>query len=42
MAEEKVQRQPRGAVGKALLVYWGTGSIVLAIIAYLVFNAMGC
>jgi hypothetical protein len=35
-------RQPRGAVGKALLVYWATGSIVVAVIAYLAFNAMGC
>ncbi len=31
-----------GAVGKALLVYMGTGSIVVAGIAYLIFSGMGC
>jgi len=31
-----------GAVGKALLVYMGTGSIVVAGIAYLAFSGMGC
>jgi hypothetical protein len=32
----------RGAIGKAFLVYLGTGSVVAAIIAYLVFGSMGC
>lgn len=31
-----------GAIGKAFLVYLGSGSIVAAIIAYLVFAGMGC
>ncbi len=35
-------RARAGAAGKALLVYLGSGSIVLAIVAYLVFNSMGC
>ena len=35
--------QPRkGAIGKALLVYLGTGSIGVAIVAYLIFSGMGC
>ncbi|HEX8912592.1 MAG TPA: hypothetical protein VF796_09565 [Humisphaera sp.] len=32
----------RGAVGKALLVWLGTGSVGAAIIAYLLFANMGC
>ncbi len=32
----------RGAIGKALLVYLGTGSIVIAGLAYLLFAGMGC
>ena len=35
-------RARAGAAGKALLVYLGSGSVVLAIVAYLVFNSMGC
>ena len=31
-----------GAIGKAFLVYLGSGSVVAAIIAYLVFAGMGC
>ncbi len=31
-----------GAVGKALLVWLGTGSIGIAIVAYLLFAGMGC
>jgi hypothetical protein len=31
-----------GAAGKALLVYLGTGSIGVAIVAYLLFRGMGC
>jgi hypothetical protein len=34
--------QERGAIGKALLVYLGTGSVVVAGIAYLIFTGMGC
>ena len=32
----------RGAIGKALLVYMGSGSILVAVIAYLIFAGMGC
>ena len=31
-----------GAIGKALLVYLGTGSIGVAIVAFLIFKGMGC
>ena len=31
-----------GAIGKALLVWLGTGSIGIAIVAYLIFAGMGC
>lgn len=36
------QKQPRGAIGKAILVYLGTGSIIVAGLAYLLFSGMGC
>lgn len=32
----------RGAAGKALLVYLGTGSIGVAVVAYILFKVMGC
>ena len=32
----------RGAVGKALLVFLGTGSVLAAGAAYLLFAGMGC
>lgn len=32
----------RGAIGKALLVYLGTGSVLAAGAAYLLFAGMGC
>jgi hypothetical protein len=32
----------RGAIGKAILVYLGTGSVVAAGAAYLLFSGMGC
>jgi hypothetical protein len=32
----------RGAVGKAFLVYLGTGSLGAAIIAFIIFKVMGC
>ncbi len=32
----------RGALGKALIVWFASGSIVVALIAYLAFGAMGC
>ena len=32
----------RGAIGKAFLVYLGTGSIGAAIIAFIIFKMMGC
>ena len=32
----------RGAIGKAFLVYLGTGSIGIAIVAFIVFKMMGC
>ncbi|GIW77298.1 MAG: hypothetical protein KatS3mg104_2361 [Phycisphaerae bacterium] len=34
--------QARGAVGKALVVWLASGSVFAAIIAYLIFSAMGC
>lgn len=43
--QEKVRQSipaRAGAAGKALLVYLGTGSIGLALVAYLVFHSMGC
>ena len=35
-------RQPRGAIGKAFLVYLGTGSVFVAAIAYFLFSGSGC
>ena len=35
-------RARAGAAGKALIVYLGSGSILLAGIAYLVFTSIGC
>lgn len=35
-------RARAGAAGKALLVYLGSGSVILAIVAYLIFSGMGC
>lgn len=35
-------RARAGAIGKAFLVYLGTGSVVAAIVAYLIFAGMGC
>ena len=32
----------RGAIGKAIIVYFFSGSIVVAGIAYLIFHSMGC
>lgn len=32
----------RGAIGKALIVWLGTGSVFAAIVAYLLFAGMGC
>ena len=32
----------RGAIGKALIVWFVSGSGLLAIVAYLVFHGMGC
>ena len=34
--------QRAGAIGKAFLVYLGTGSVAVAVIAYLIFAGMGC
>jgi hypothetical protein len=34
--------QRAGAAGKALLVYLGTGSIGVALVAYLIFKGAGC
>ncbi len=31
-----------GAIGKAFLVYLGSGSVVVAIIAYFIIAGMGC
>ena len=35
-------RPRRGAIGKALLVWLGTGSVGAAIVAFLLFRGMGC
>ena len=32
----------RGALGKAFLVWLGSGSVLAAVIAYFVFSSMGC
>jgi hypothetical protein len=44
METEKKPSLPQraGAIGKAFLVYLGTGSIGVAIVAYLIFAGMGC
>ena len=34
--------QRAGAIGKAFLVYLGTGSIGVAIVAFIIFKMMGC
>jgi hypothetical protein len=41
-SEPQTERVHKGAAGKALLVYLGTGSVGAALIAYLVFHSMGC
>ncbi len=38
----KNPRPRKAAIGKALLVYLGTGSIGVAILAFLLFRGMGC
>lgn len=35
-------RARAGAAGKALIVYLGSGSVLLAILAYFLFSGMGC
>ena len=35
-------RKAKAAAGKALLVYLGTGSLGVAIVAYILFRMMGC
>ncbi len=34
--------QRAGAIGKALLVWLGSGSLVVAVIAFFAFSAVGC
>ncbi|HEV2295705.1 MAG TPA: hypothetical protein VGR35_17795 [Tepidisphaeraceae bacterium] len=34
--------QRAGAIGKALIVWLASGSLVVAVIAFFVFSAMGC
>ena len=36
------KRTRRGAIGKALLVWLGTGSIGIAIVAFIIFKLAGC
>jgi hypothetical protein len=36
------RRRTTGAIGKAFLVYLGSGSLVAALIAYALFSGMGC
>jgi hypothetical protein len=40
--QQMTLRARAGAAGKALLVYLGSGSVLLAVVAYLVFSGMGC
>jgi hypothetical protein len=42
MAVNRPGLQRKGAAGKALLVWLASGSLGAALIAYLVFAAMGC
>ena len=35
-------RRRHGAIGKALLVWIGSGSFLAAVAAYFLFSAMGC
>ena len=35
-------RAARGAIGKALIVWLASGSLGLALVAYLLFSMMGC
>ena len=39
---ESNPRPRKAAIGKAFLVYLGTGSIGAAILAFLLFRGMGC
>lgn len=41
-AKQPAHRRAKGAIGKALLVYLGTGSVMAAVVAYLAFAGMGC
>lgn len=42
MLSEKKAYHARGAAGKALIVWLASGSVFAALIAYLIFSAMGC
>ena len=42
VARNRLVARAKAAAGKALLVYLGTGSIGVAIVAYIVFKMMGC
>jgi hypothetical protein len=39
----RLENRPRkGAIGKALIVYLFSGSLLVAVVAYLIFRGMGC
>ena len=42
VARNRLAARAKAAAGKALLVYLGTGSIGVAIVAFIIFKLMGC
>ena len=42
LARNRLVARAKAAIGKAFLVYLGTGSIGAAIVAFLIFKMMGC
>ena len=42
VARNRLVARAKAAAGKAFLVYLGTGSIGVAIVAFIIFKMMGC
>ena len=42
VARNRLVARAKAAIGKAFLVYLGTGSIGAAIVAFIIFKMMGC
>ena len=42
VARNRLVARAKAAIGKAFLVYLGTGSIGVAIVAFIIFKMMGC